>query len=395
MFDKPLDKLTFEDIKKLKDDKIPESKILDYKREEIEKKELLQHICGFANADGGFLIFGIEEDDSNPPIPKNLTGLSKENFNIEQTEQIINGNIEPRLTFELSPPIYESSNKEKFFIVIRIPEGPDKPYMSNVDDRFYIRRNYQTPRMSEIEISSMYRQRFSAPETVKEYLKETIDYNTAVTTPLKQADKPIVFGHFFVFPTNVGQRRIENLEGSFLKEFPGKVISIKTGHFGRFPAVYRYNQFGVEWNDGRLPPKERLEVHRNGLIHNVKEYGSINEKGKRSFAVDYFTGSILSSLEYASSLYEKIGCFGTLTIMIALFNTKGIGIGSFERDWYYTNSKNIKIERECNTWELKNNIIVITKSMMDEFVNCFGVEKYWGFCKSGEFGHLLDSEDEE
>jgi len=393
LFNKPLDEITYEDIKKLKTDKIPESKILDYKREKIEKKDLLKHVCGFANANGGFLIFGIEEDDSKPPIPKKLIGLNKKDFNIEQIEQIINDNLDLRLKVEISPPIYKKDKKGKFFVVIRIPEGPDKPYMSTADDRFYFRHHYQTRRMSEIEISSMYRQRFSSPSIVREYIQETVDYNTAVTMPSKQADKPMFFGHFFVFPTNLGERRIDEVERPFLKEHPEKFVTFNTKYFGLLPSGHSYNQFGIVWKNGSLPPKHRLEVHRNGLIHNVKNYGSFNEDGKIRFAVNDFTGSILLTLEYASCFYEEIGYFGPLTAMIALFNTKGICTGSYESTWYYTESKNIKIERECNSWELKKNIIIITRGIMDEFMNCFGLKKYVGLYEKGEFKHLLGSDE--
>ena len=51
--------------------KVSESRFLDYKREaygltDSEKFKLLKHICGFANASGGVIVFGVEEENEIP-----------------------------------------------------------------------------------------------------------------------------------------------------------------------------------------------------------------------------------------------------------------------------------------------------------------------------------------
>ena len=56
-------------LQNLINSKIPESKILDYKRDKIgrkdnDKKEFLFDISSFANADSGNLILGIDEEEN-------------------------------------------------------------------------------------------------------------------------------------------------------------------------------------------------------------------------------------------------------------------------------------------------------------------------------------------
>ncbi len=400
MFDKPLDKLTFKDIKKLKDDKIPESKILDYKREQIEKKDLLKHICGFANANGGFLVFGIEEDNSKPPIPKKLAGLNKKNFNIEQIEQIINDNLDPRLKIEISLPIYRNGKEGKFFVVIRIPEGFDKPYMSNVDDRFYFRHNYQTRRMSETEISSIYRQRFSAPKSVKEYLEKTMSYHNEILFPVRDKEKPLIFGHVFVFPPNVERQRIGKIDGKVLDRRGEGVPSFSDRIFSSnnslaLPSSRGCNNFGLMWNEP--DSYNRLEFHRNYLIHHVGDYGRVNKHWNSPvpFIADtHLTTYLLLTLLFSDWAYNEIEYFGPLNIMLLVENMKNIHLyrGADPEGWPKCVSRKIEIERETNSWELKDNFVEIVKSIMDEFMNYFGRYEYDGFQQGKPFEHLLDSD---
>ena len=65
LFNEPLNKLIIDNIKIIVQDKIPESRTLDYKRElppqtDAGNKELLKDISAFANTVGGYLIYGIE-----------------------------------------------------------------------------------------------------------------------------------------------------------------------------------------------------------------------------------------------------------------------------------------------------------------------------------------------
>ena len=77
---KDLDDLIESDLASLKDKEIRESRFIEYKKEmygrtdkEIEK--LLAHITAFANAQVGYLFFGIDEVSNKNPIPKDIVGI--------------------------------------------------------------------------------------------------------------------------------------------------------------------------------------------------------------------------------------------------------------------------------------------------------------------------------
>lgn len=85
--------------------KIPESKTLDYKRDKIgrkdtDKKEFLFDVSSFANADGGNLILGIDEGESEEKgFPKSIDGIDVSNIDDEKLylEQLIYTGIEPKV----------------------------------------------------------------------------------------------------------------------------------------------------------------------------------------------------------------------------------------------------------------------------------------------------------
>ena len=390
MFDKPLEKLEVEDIRKLKQNRVTESKILDYKKERIEDEKLIKHICGFANSQGGFIVFGIEESDDKPAVPESLPGLTKEDFNIEQIEQIINGNIEPQLKVEMSPPIYKDDNEEKFFIVIRIPEGPDKPYLSTKDDRFYFRHNYQTRRMSEIEISSMYRQRFSSPQRVQKYIENTMKYHSELALPLRTKERPSIFGHIFVFPPNIERRRINTIDDSVLVDNPEEVNKIRV-RYNWLPRNRNYNMFGIEWNDGRIPQEDRLEIHRNGLIHHATNYGYGHGDNKKGISLGLLFENALLTLDYADYVYKQIIHFGPLIILFHIENTEEaycISNNPFAN--FQTKSGKIEVEREINSWELEEKFICVIKNMMKEVMNHFGESNYDSVLQKGTYEYLLE-----
>jgi predicted HTH transcriptional regulator len=98
---KRLEDITEDDLQYLEDNQIIEKRQLEYKKELTiksgdEKREFLADVSAFANSAGGYLIYGIEEDDGVPidllgiesassldARKINLVGLTKQSFEEE------------------------------------------------------------------------------------------------------------------------------------------------------------------------------------------------------------------------------------------------------------------------------------------------------------------------
>lgn len=108
LYSTKFDALAESDLQALIDSGERESVGLDYKSDlgiatDEQKKEFLADVSSLANAKGGFLVFGVEEErapDGKPTgIPKSIVGISTPNLDSEilRLENIARDGIEPRI----------------------------------------------------------------------------------------------------------------------------------------------------------------------------------------------------------------------------------------------------------------------------------------------------------
>lgn len=110
---------------------------IDFKRQ--IPRDLGKTICAFANASGGRILIGIDNE-------KNVVGLSSMNDKMSDVQNIVH-TIEPRLTV--------SYTSYKDVMVITVPEGLNKPY--SYRGRFYRREGANSQQLSRDEILEIFR----------------------------------------------------------------------------------------------------------------------------------------------------------------------------------------------------------------------------------------------
>jgi hypothetical protein len=69
---------SLDEVRELISGQVPEGQRLDYKRElhldnKAQKAEVAKDISGMANAQGGWIVFGVSEDESPEPLPSEIT----------------------------------------------------------------------------------------------------------------------------------------------------------------------------------------------------------------------------------------------------------------------------------------------------------------------------------
>jgi hypothetical protein len=185
IFGKRADKLSAEDIKRLVDNKVIESKFLDYKRElnisqDKDKKEFLFDITSMFNTDGGCLLYGIEEskDDKgqNTGTPERILGITIENYDklLQQIEDIVKANSEPSIT---NLAFNNVSIEGKNVLIIGISKGLWLPSMVifNETNKFYRRRNSGKYAVDVYELNQMFMQNQLLREAAEKFRLQRID----------------------------------------------------------------------------------------------------------------------------------------------------------------------------------------------------------------------------
>jgi hypothetical protein len=137
IYSKPIDQITYEDIRLFLESRHPESEILDYKKELANG---LQHlIAALANTTGGIILLGVQEKDGRPVIP--ACGVDCGNGPDEwkrRVSDIAYDNIYPPLFPETAAcPI--NDNPQKVVVLIRVVESTQTPHATDDRQRIYVR----------------------------------------------------------------------------------------------------------------------------------------------------------------------------------------------------------------------------------------------------------------
>ena len=146
------------DILNLITNKAEENIHLEFKSagslENTDKKkfEITKDIAAFANADGGILIYGIEEENH---IANRVSFIDGTTYTKEWLENIVTGGIYRNISDLRILPVRFGGLMEQTVYVVDIPISYDAPHM-NKEKRFYKRNNFQVLQMEEYEIRELY-----------------------------------------------------------------------------------------------------------------------------------------------------------------------------------------------------------------------------------------------
>jgi len=150
--------------KKLEDyisDKIEENIHLDYKSaaalgtSEGKRKEIAKDISAFANSDGGIIIYGIREfqEEEKRHMPEKIDPVNRKEFTKEWLEQVISGNIAPKIQDLKITPVTIDDSDDKVVYVVEIKKG-NTAHQSK-DKRYYKRYNFESQMMDDWEIKDI------------------------------------------------------------------------------------------------------------------------------------------------------------------------------------------------------------------------------------------------
>jgi len=149
LFEKPLDALTEEDLRGLVERGIEEGPHLDFKLKlpgnKEEKKELARDVAAFANAYGGYLIFGVQEEGGDA---RELVGLEgNPDQNASGVENTIRDRTEPPVEVHTVAVPLENG---RHVLVVEVPRSLNAPHMA--DGRFYRRSGRSTAPMHYLDV---------------------------------------------------------------------------------------------------------------------------------------------------------------------------------------------------------------------------------------------------
>lgn len=194
MIEKPLNDIKAEDLRALIDDRVPEGKTLDFKREfpgekEDDKHKFLAEVSSFANASGGDMIFGMDErreEGKKTALAGELKGFRAEEIEAarQRLANLTRTAISPRVPgLQFQPVTVEEGLS---VLVLRIPRSFAAPHMVtlNGSSRFYARTSEGKHQLNVHEIRAAFLASEDLPRRMREFRLERLGSILAGEIPM-------------------------------------------------------------------------------------------------------------------------------------------------------------------------------------------------------------------
>lgn len=228
---------------------------LDYKSSAALEKsalrdDLSKDIAAFANADGGIVVFGIEEKDRRPF--RLDAGVSASVMTAERLEDLVHGNVSPRPVGVRVKGIPLDGDRSAF--VVSVPAATALAPHQAADRRYYRRYETKNQPMYDHEIRDLMRRATtSAPRVDISIDKVAPGHRGALTVMrfqlINESPQPIQYARIRVFLDQRFERSIFNF---------GKAESIVEPIMGR---RFELASYAMQWSPPAMPITPELPAY--------------------------------------------------------------------------------------------------------------------------------------
>ncbi|BAZ24399.1 putative transcriptional regulator [Kalymmatonema gypsitolerans NIES-4073] len=360
MINKQFDLIKTSDIDLLIYDGAAETRTLEYKEKlpgnsDDDKKEFLADISSFANASGGDIIYGIEEQrDSNGKttgIPEAGKGLSSINSDTEirRLENIIRDGIAPRIISLQTKAIDGFPNGPA--IIIRVPKSWNSPHMVTFKNqsRFYSRNSAGKYPLDVTEIRSAFIASESLAERIRQFRTERIAKIIADETPVPLEPNPKIVLHILPIASFTSG---ENIDLNAIKNNQLRLEPINSQGWRT-----RYNFDGIVTYCSIEPLSySYTQAFRNGAIEAVDASILQTYQGLKAIPTVYYEEELIKSLQQYLQLQQQLELNPPVLIMLSLLGVRDY-IMSIGDGWDHTR----------HTYPIDRDILIIPEMVVEDY----------------------------
>jgi|SRR5450759_59619 len=207
-----LERLDEKKLQQLCDERCPESGTLDFKRilpgtSDKDKHEFLKDVCAFANAEGGDLVYGIDEDGG---VAKAIVPIASETADSVRRRlgQVLDAGLEPRIQ---GIGFHEVNVTNGYVLVVRVPSSFDGPhrYLFNSHSKFVMRNGTHTSELSFDQLRSAFDRTATLADRARRFRDDRLQaiVNNKAWRPMKKG--PICAVHLIPIASMSGRKSID------------------------------------------------------------------------------------------------------------------------------------------------------------------------------------------
>ena len=380
------------DLEYLIDNEIIETKKLEYKRDlpgnsDSEKKEFLADISSFANASGGDIIYGIEEDRTTgkPVGPLEGLGISNVDEAKQRLNNIILNGLEPQLpsySYTIKPIHLTNS---KYVIMIRILRSWLNPHRISfkTSSKFYSRNSSGKYLIDVQELRAAFILSESITEKIKNFVEKRLSMIISNESHIQFNNQEILILHLIPLEAfRLGQvYKINNITQ--------KSYALMPMHSSGWNSRYNIDGYlTINVIKSKTPfEKTYVQLYRNGIIEAAEDYVFQQYKEKDTISIIPIS-DIESELMQKIPLYlenlKEIEADPPVYISINIFGVKGFGHPPYIKNTYpvdrdHLNPLNVLIESYNE--DLGN----LLKPTFDSLWNACGISKSPNYDNNGNW----------
>jgi len=370
----------------------PESQTLEFKRElpgklEQDKHELCKDVVALANAEGGDLVYGIEEKDG---VANKIVSISTEDGDATERRirQVLDAGIEPKIH---GLRIQQISVSEGYVLILRVPASYDGPHCIRTDKnskqqrRFVMRNGTMISDMSYDQIRGAFDRTATLAEQARRFIATRRELIAKGETPVPLKSGPQLVVHLVPISGLAGRLAVDLMPiyKNGMHEF--------TGSFWRnsFSSTFNFDGLVIHTNDmGEDGYHGYNHIFRIGALedirHGVVRFGD----GVKESTDDKLVGASLMSKFFYNSLKRRIenlkslGFSGPALFGLGILNVKGyklhIEIDTLH-DLYHRSSKTVDHQHlvpsevwieDIDTVDIDS----IIRPLLDTLWQAFGIE---------------------
>lgn len=338
MFNKPLEQVTEENLQALIKSQIEsekaERRTVEYKQtlpagNDDSKKEFLADVSSFANASGGYLLLGIEEQAG---IPTGMIGIELDNVDAQKLrlEEIIRNGIEPRLPHIDIQPVPLASKPNNYVLILHIQKSWLLPHRVKFKDHghFYSRNSGGKYRLDTTELRTAFELSGSIADRIQNFRAERLRRITDCyeLPAILDEHSPKLILH--MIPFNAFSPEV-SLDVKSLNAYPIWEMLKPPVFWDLEPSTsMRFNIDGiarilhsVHWRT--TLPAGYTQVFRNGIVEAVDMSILGVNTDQKVFPVETCELRLLQAVKRYIELLQFLGVEPPVAIMISFLGVEG------------------------------------------------------------------------
>ncbi|NUQ75437.1 MAG: ATP-binding protein [Polyangiaceae bacterium] len=395
MFNKPFDEITKADIDRLVTDGIPEGRTLDYKAElpkssDGEKKEFARDVTSFANAAGGYIVYGVTEQKDaagkNTGVAGAADGLLGVNADTEilRMESMLRGNIDPIVPGLRFKKIEGFTNGP--VILLHIPKSWAAPHMVAVDNdsRFYSRGSAGKQSMDVREIRSAFVLSAEMPALIRRFRDERLGRIMADETPMALMGRARVVLHMIPFSSmgiDTGGIDLAAIDAD-------APAPLRTG--SGWNNRYNFDGWLSFSGPDRGAQRSYLQVFRSGALETVMAYTHGPSSGVTLFYNPWgIEEDVLDALRRYVQLYKKHQVEPPVVIALSLLNFRNATIPPNPEspgDDVYSVDRDMLLLPDVLVRDYGDALHTLMRPAFDALWQAAGVPKSFSYDENGKWG---------